>query len=91
VHSPAHHRDVLQGFTCPADSGQVCGNTPNPAGSNLDYGYQGFDNFAMLALVVFQVSMIWQCSLRAEFVCRIKFGSRTRKGSLESDMPSVLM
>ena len=46
---------MLQGFTCPADSGQVCGNTPNPAGSNLNYGYQGFDNFAMLSLVVFQV------------------------------------
>lgn len=45
----------LQGFTCPADSGQVCGITPNPAGSNLDYGFQGFDNFAMLSLVVFQV------------------------------------
>jgi hypothetical protein len=33
----------------------VCGNTPNPAGSNLNYGFQGFDNFAMMSLVVFQV------------------------------------
>ena len=49
-----------QGFTCPADSGQVCGITPNPAGSNLNYGYQGFDNFAMLSLVVFQVRLCWQ-------------------------------
>ena len=47
---------ILQGFSCPtAESGQVCGNTPNPAGSNLNYGYQGFDNFAMMSLVVFQV------------------------------------
>ena len=44
----------------------MCGNTPNPAGSNLNYGYQGFDNFAMMSLVVFQVG---NACLLAAIVC----------------------
>ena len=46
----------MQGFVCPAESNQYCDTRlPNPAGSNLGYKYQGFDNFAMMSLVVFQV------------------------------------
>lgn len=42
---------MLQGFLCPAGSGQVCrADLENP-----QYGYQGFDNFAQNLLLVFQV------------------------------------
>ncbi len=85
---PCSHRPTAgllrQGFTCPADSGQVCGNTPNPAGSNLDYGYQGFDNFAMLALVVFQVSRPWQDAVRG-FAGAIHAGSKLTRWHMKPE------
>jgi hypothetical protein len=42
----------LQGYLCPASSGQVCrANLEDP-----QYGYQGFDNFLQNLLLVYQVS-----------------------------------
>lgn len=48
----------VQGFLCPADSGQVCkADLRDP-----QYGYQGFDNFAQNLLLVFQVCML-ECAM----------------------------